>query len=55
MPELEDPIETELEVGGATIMRIYKFVEIKYAEKVKQWIRDNKSLKGAIRSLYNIA
>ena len=50
----EDPKEAIIMVGGVETTKISKFEEVKYAEKVKQWIRDNKSLKGAVRSLYNI-
>ena len=50
----EDPKEVKIMVGGIETVKISKFEEMKYTEKVKQWIRDDKSLKGSVRSLYNI-
>ena len=61
--DLSEPILVEPEepktVGvmgedGKIKQTISKFEEMKYAEKVKQWIRDEKSLKSSVRSLYNI-
>ena len=53
--EPEDPKETEVVDDDGTVTKITsKFEEMKYTENVKQWIRDDKSLKATIRSLYNI-
>ena len=50
-----DPTVTKIKIEDGTIIeRISKFEEMEYAEHVKQWIRDDKSLKATIRSLYNI-
>ena len=54
----EDPVETEGKVmdnNGDPAMVTSRFEEMKYAEKVKQWIRDDKSLKCTLTSLYHIA
>ena len=46
LTEPEDPVEvTTTRSDGTTVKTISKFEEMKYAEKVKQWIRDDKSLK----------
>ena len=52
--KLEDPVEDTKVVDGEDVTFISKFEEMKYTEKVKQWIRDDKSLKATIRSLYYI-
>ena len=50
-----DPTVARIKMEDGTIIeRTSKFEEMEYAEHVKQWIRDNKSLKATIRSLYNI-
>ena len=54
LEEPEDPVSVETTVEGKKVKTVSKFEEMKYSEKVKQWIRDEKSLKGSIRSLYNI-
>ena len=50
----EDPIETTDTVEGKTVKSVSKFEEMKYTENIKQWIRDDKSLKATTRSLYYI-
>ena len=53
--EPEDPKETEVVDGDGNVTKVTsKFEEMKYTENIKQWIRDEKSLKATIRSLYNI-
>ena len=53
--EPEDPVETEVVDKDGTVTKVTsKFEDMKYNENVKQWIRDDKSLKATIRSLYNI-
>ena len=57
MPSVEehdDPIEDTKLVDGKVVTAVSKFEEMKYAENMKQWIRDDKSLKSTIRSLYHI-
>ena len=50
----EDPIETTDTVDGKEVKSVSKFEEMKYTENIKQWIRDDKSLKATTRSLYYI-
>ena len=50
----EDPEETTSTVDGKEVRTVSKFEEMRYSENVKQWIRDDKSLKATTRSLYYI-
>ena len=51
----DDPEETiTVNDDGTTTTTISKFEEMTYTERIKQWIRDDKSLKTTIRSLHNI-
>ena len=51
----DDPTVTKIKIeDGIIIERTSKFEEMKYSEHVKQWIRNDKSLKATIGSLYNI-
>ena len=53
--ELKEPEETRTtNEDGSTKITISKFEETIYNERIKQWIRDEKSLKASIRSMYNI-
>ena len=50
-----DPTVTKIKMEDGTIIeRTSKFEEMKYAKHIEQWIKDDKSLKATIRSLYNI-
>ena len=44
-----------LDENDEVITTISKFEETIYNERIKQWIRDEASLKATVRSLYNIA
>ena len=51
----DDPVETvTMDASGKIETSISKFEDMKYTESIKQWIRDDKSLKTTIRSLHNI-
>ena len=45
--------EEMLDDDGQVITTISKFEETIYNERIKQWIRDEASIKASIRSLYN--
>ena len=51
----EDPEETiTTDADGKETRAVSRLEETIYSERVKQWIRDERSLKASIRSLYNI-
>ena len=52
--EPDDPTEETRTVKGMTVTEVSKFQEMVYAESIKQWIRDDKSLQATTRSLYYI-
>ena len=57
-PSVKKPKEPEETVtfdrDGASISTISRFEEMTYSERIKQWIRDDRSLEMTVRSLYNI-
>ena len=57
-PTVAEPREPETEFvfseDGTSTTTVSKFQETIYNERIKQWIRDERSLKQTIRSIYNI-
>ena len=50
-----DPVTIKsIDGDGKVVYTTLRFEEMKYTESVKQWIRDDKSLKSTMRSQYNI-
>ena len=50
-----DPVTIKsIDEDGKVVNTTSRFEEMKYTESVKQWIRDDKSLKSTMRSQYNI-